>query len=55
MKRLLTRRNTWLLVLTVATLVLSIMFDRTLFATFVYPALWVATLGRPRCAPLGAA
>jgi hypothetical protein len=52
MKHLLTPRNAWLLVATVATLVLSIVFDRTLFATFVYPVLWAGTLGRPRCAPL---
>lgn len=55
MNRFLTRRNAWLLVATLATLVLSIVYDRTLFATFVYPALWAGTLGRPRCAPAGLA
>jgi hypothetical protein len=52
MNRFLSRRNAWLLAATLATLLLSIVFDLTMFATFVFPALWVTTLGRPRCAPL---
>jgi hypothetical protein len=52
MNRLLSRRNTWLLLATVATLLLSIVFDLTIFATFVFPALWVTTLRTPRCPPL---
>jgi hypothetical protein len=51
MNRYLTPRNAWLLVATVATLLLSIVFDLTAFATFVFPALWIATLGTPRCPP----
>lgn len=47
----LTRRHVALLAATVATLVLSIAFDRTSFATFVFPALWVTTLGGRRCVP----
>jgi hypothetical protein len=54
MNRLTSRRNAWLLFATVATLVLSIAFDLTAFATFVFPALWITTLGRPQCAPLAA-
>jgi hypothetical protein len=45
----LSRRNAWLLVATVATLVLSVVFDLTVFATAIFPALWVTTLGAPRC------
>ena len=52
MSRFLSRRNTWLLAATVTTLLLSIVFDLTMFATFVFPALWVTTLGAPRCPPL---
>lgn len=52
MNRFLSRRNAWLLAATVATLMLSIVFDLTMFATFVFPALWVTTLGTPRCPPL---
>lgn len=52
MNRFLSRRNAWLLLATVATLLLSIVFDLTIFATFVFPALWVTTLGQPRCIPL---
>jgi hypothetical protein len=47
-------RNAWLLLATVTTLVLSVVFDLTLFATFVFPALWATTLGRPRCTPVAA-
>lgn len=47
----LSRRNAWLLAATVATLVLSIVFDLTIFATFIFPALWVTTLGTPSCPP----
>ena len=52
MNRFLTPRNAWLLLATIATLVLSIVFDKTIFATFVFPVLWAGTLGRPRCAPV---
>ncbi|TZF90090.1 hypothetical protein [Cognatilysobacter lacus] len=47
----LSRRNAWLLVATVATLVLSIVFDLTVFATALFPALWVASLQDRGCAP----
>ena len=54
MNGLLTRRNAWLLLATMATLVLSIVLDLTLFATFVDPALWATTLAAPRCPPRAA-
>lgn len=47
-----TRRHAWMFVLVFATLVLSIVFDLTVFATTIFPALWVATLGASRCEPL---
>jgi hypothetical protein len=52
MNRFLSMRNAWLLAAVVATLVLSILFDLTIFATFVFPALWATTLGRSHCRPL---
>ncbi|GAB6195309.1 hypothetical protein [Lysobacter xanthus] len=44
-----TRRTAWLAVATVATLLLSIVFDLTVFATTLYPALWIAFGGLSRC------
>lgn len=43
-----TRRTALLFVATTATLVLSIAFDLTPFATTVFPALWIAFQGGPR-------
>jgi len=47
-----TPRLAWLLAATVATLLLSVVFDYTIFATFVFPALWATTLRTPRCPPV---
>ena len=43
------RRNALLAAATALTLLLSIVFDLTAFATAVYPALWIAFLGPSRC------
>ena len=44
-----TRRHACLLALVVATLALSIVFDLTIFASALFPARWVTTLGSTRC------
>ena len=44
-----TRRTACLAIATAATLVLSIVFDFTIFATALYPALWIAFGGLSRC------
>ena len=44
-----TRRHACLLALVVATLALSIVFDLAIFASAIFPALWVTTLGSTRC------
>jgi len=44
MKCFLARRNACLLIATVATLVLSIVFDITALASTLFPALWISTL-----------
>ena len=49
-----TRVHAWLLALVSTTLVLSIVFDQPHFATLVFPALWAATLGAPRCRSVAA-
>ncbi|HZX80301.1 MAG TPA: hypothetical protein VFE72_05030 [Lysobacter sp.] len=43
------RRNLPLAGATAATLLLSILFDLTAFATAVFPALWIAFLRPARC------
>lgn len=44
-----TPRLAWLLVATMATLLLSIVFDFTRLATFIFPALWVTSLRDTDC------
>lgn len=48
MNRLPPRRLVLLACATAATLLLSVAFDLTVFATAIYPALWITTLARPR-------
>ncbi|HEY4560884.1 MAG TPA: hypothetical protein VIG54_09130 [Lysobacter sp.] len=43
------RRNALLAAATALTLLLSVVFDLTAFATAVYPALWIAFLRPSRC------
>ena len=43
------RRDALLAAATALTLLMSIVFDLTAFATAVYPALWIAFLGPSRC------
>ena len=50
-----TGRTACLALATVATLALSIVFDFTIFATTLYPALWIAFGGLSRCPPPAAA